>query len=139
MCSITGQSPQTFLHNALTYTVIKVRVQQTVKSQEGSITSYKITNLLQFYQTTMKRTIGEDALMSQTLKEYVSLFVGRWQISNSTTIESLKRHTKCFLTRYDRTGVVYCASYMFVVLIVLSTSLILLNSLQRLIWPLLSL
>jgi len=46
-------------------------VQQTVKSQEGSITSYKITNLLQFYQTTMKRTVGEDALISQTLKEFV--------------------------------------------------------------------
>ncbi|KIM33186.1 hypothetical protein M408DRAFT_325989, partial [Serendipita vermifera MAFF 305830] len=52
---------------------LRVRVQQTVKSQEGSITSYKITNLLQFYQTTMKRTIGEDALMSQTLKEITDM------------------------------------------------------------------
>ncbi|CCA71103.1 hypothetical protein PIIN_05038 [Serendipita indica DSM 11827] len=48
---------------------LKTRVQQTIKSQEGSVTSYKIANLLQFYQTTMKRTIGEEALISQTLKE----------------------------------------------------------------------
>lgn len=64
-----------FVYWTLTNTFTKVRVQQTVKSQEGSITSYKITNLLQFYQTTMKRTIGDDALMSQTLRECVYFYV----------------------------------------------------------------
>ena len=49
----------------------QVRVQQTVRSQESSITSYKIANLLQFYTLTMQRTIGEDAVLSKTLKEYV--------------------------------------------------------------------
>lgn len=49
-----------------------MRVHQTIKSQEGSITSYKIANLLQFYMVTMRRTIGEEALLSRTLKEYVS-------------------------------------------------------------------
>ncbi|KIM86455.1 hypothetical protein PILCRDRAFT_327206 [Piloderma croceum F 1598] len=48
---------------------LKVRVQQTVRSQESSITSYKIANLLQFYMMTMRRTIGEDALLSKTLLE----------------------------------------------------------------------
>ncbi|KAF9476408.1 oligomeric complex COG6 [Pholiota conissans] len=46
-----------------------VRVQQTVRSQESNIVSYKIANLLQFYLMTMRRTIGEDALLSTTLKE----------------------------------------------------------------------
>ncbi|KAF7306576.1 E3 ubiquitin-protein ligase PEP5 [Mycena indigotica] len=48
---------------------LKVRVQQTVRSQESSIISYKIANLLQFYLLTMRRTIGEAALMSTTLSE----------------------------------------------------------------------
>ncbi|KAG9013500.1 Golgi transport complex subunit 6 [Tulasnella sp. 427] len=48
---------------------LRVRVLQTVKSQEGSITSYKIANLLQFYLLTVSRTVGEEALLSQTLKD----------------------------------------------------------------------
>ena len=48
-----------------------MRVQQTIRSQESSIVSYKIANLLQFYLMTMRRTIGDDALLSTTLKEYV--------------------------------------------------------------------
>ena len=50
---------------------LKVRVQQTIRSQESSILSFKIANLLQFYMLTMQRTIGEDALLSQTLHEFV--------------------------------------------------------------------
>ena len=50
---------------------LKVRVQQTIRSQESSIVSFKIANLLQFYMLTMQRTIGEDALLSQTLHEFV--------------------------------------------------------------------
>ncbi|KAF7966770.1 hypothetical protein HWV62_37065 [Athelia sp. TMB] len=48
---------------------LKVRVQQTVRSQESSIALYKIANLVQFYMLTMRRTIGEDALLSKTLQE----------------------------------------------------------------------
>ncbi|KAK0502969.1 oligomeric complex COG6 [Armillaria luteobubalina] len=48
---------------------LKVRVQQTVRSQESSIMSYKISNLLQFYLVTMHRTIGTDAILSKTLQE----------------------------------------------------------------------
>ncbi|PPQ84070.1 hypothetical protein CVT26_013151, partial [Gymnopilus dilepis] len=48
---------------------LKVRVQQTIRSQESSIVAYKIANLLQFYLMTMSRTIGEEALLSYTLKE----------------------------------------------------------------------
>ena len=48
-----------------------MRVQQTIRSQESSIVSYKIANLLQFYLMTMRRTVGDDALLSTTLKEYV--------------------------------------------------------------------
>lgn len=31
--------------------------------------SYKIVNLLQFYLVTMKRTLGEEALLAKTLHE----------------------------------------------------------------------
>ncbi|EKM55271.1 uncharacterized protein PHACADRAFT_143387, partial [Phanerochaete carnosa HHB-10118-sp] len=50
-------------------TPLKNRVQQTVRSQESSITSYKIANLLQFYMLTMQRTIGADAMLSKALRE----------------------------------------------------------------------
>ncbi|KAF5378347.1 hypothetical protein D9615_008765 [Tricholomella constricta] len=52
---------------------LKVRVQQTIRSQESSIVSYKIANLLQFYMLTMRRTIGNDALLSTTLLEITDL------------------------------------------------------------------
>jgi hypothetical protein len=47
----------------------QVRVQQTIRSQESSIISYKIANLLQFYMITMRRTIGDTAVLSTTLHE----------------------------------------------------------------------
>ncbi|KAJ6626835.1 oligomeric complex COG6 [Mycena sp. CBHHK59/15] len=48
---------------------LKVRVQQTIRSQESIIISYKIANLLQFYMITMRRTIGDTAVLSTTLQE----------------------------------------------------------------------
>ncbi|EDR06395.1 uncharacterized protein LACBIDRAFT_190965 [Laccaria bicolor S238N-H82] len=48
---------------------LKVRVQQTVRSQESSIVSYKIANLLQFYLVTMRRTVGPQAILTVTLEE----------------------------------------------------------------------
>ncbi|WWC66611.1 uncharacterized protein I206_100514 [Kwoniella pini CBS 10737] len=58
---------------------LKLRIQQTIKSQEGIIMSYKIANLLQFYLITMKKTIGEEALLCKTLQEihdqaYIAFF-----------------------------------------------------------------
>lgn len=46
-----------------------MRIQQTIKSQEGIIMAYKISNLLQFYLVTMKKTIGDSALLTKTLQE----------------------------------------------------------------------
>lgn len=48
---------------------LKLRIEQTVKSQEGMIMTYKIVNLVQFYLVTMRKTIGTDALLSRTLQE----------------------------------------------------------------------
>ncbi|WVW82047.1 hypothetical protein I302_104052 [Kwoniella bestiolae CBS 10118] len=58
---------------------LKLRIQQTIKSQEGIIMAYKIANLLQFYLITMKKTIGEEALLCKTLQEihdqaYIAFF-----------------------------------------------------------------
>jgi hypothetical protein len=63
---------------------LKVRVQQTIRSQESSIVSFKIANLLQFYTLTMQRTIGEDALLSQTLHE--SEFSRRTMVVSTLTM-----------------------------------------------------
>nr|KIR44060.1 hypothetical protein I312_06740 [Cryptococcus bacillisporus CA1280] len=48
---------------------LKLRIQQTIKSQEGIIMAYKIANLLQFYLVTMRKTIGEKAILVRTLQE----------------------------------------------------------------------
>ncbi|PSR77610.1 hypothetical protein PHLCEN_2v7800 [Hermanssonia centrifuga] len=50
-------------------TPLMIRVQQTIRSQESSITAYKIANLLQFYMLTMQRTLGEEAALSKRLRE----------------------------------------------------------------------
>ncbi|KAF5357289.1 hypothetical protein D9758_005832 [Tetrapyrgos nigripes] len=52
---------------------MKIRVQQTIKSQESSITSYRIVNLLQFYLHTMQNTIGKDAILSKALEELTEM------------------------------------------------------------------
>ncbi|CBQ71398.1 related to conserved oligomeric Golgi complex component 6 [Sporisorium reilianum SRZ2] len=48
---------------------LKVRVQQTLRSQEGSVTSYRLAHLVQFYRSTMDKTIGTRASLSRTLGE----------------------------------------------------------------------
>ncbi|KAF8633476.1 hypothetical protein AX15_001436 [Amanita polypyramis BW_CC] len=48
---------------------LKIRVLQTVRSQESSIVSYKIVNLVQFYLVTMRRTLGDNAAVTKTLEE----------------------------------------------------------------------
>jgi hypothetical protein len=48
---------------------LKLRIEQTIKSQEGIIMTYKIVNLVQFYLVTMRKTIGPDATLSKTLQE----------------------------------------------------------------------
>ncbi|KAI0045369.1 oligomeric complex COG6 [Auriscalpium vulgare] len=51
---------------------LKNRVLQTVRAQENSIIAYNLANLLQFYTLTMMRTIGDQALLSTTLKDMTS-------------------------------------------------------------------
>lgn len=46
-----------------------MRVRQTVRSQESCIATYKVANLLSFYNLTMRRTIGDKAGLSDTLNE----------------------------------------------------------------------
>ncbi|KAI9600573.1 hypothetical protein H4Q26_000360 [Puccinia striiformis f. sp. tritici PST-130] len=48
---------------------LKIRVLQTVNSQEGSLIACQLASLLEFYQGTMASTIGPDAKLTQTLTE----------------------------------------------------------------------
>ncbi|KAF8065376.1 oligomeric Golgi complex subunit 6 [Lyophyllum atratum] len=70
---------------------LKVRVQQTIRSQESSIVSYKIANLLQFYMLTMRRTIGDDALLSTTLLEITDVAYNVFYESISVQGRALSR------------------------------------------------
>ncbi|KDR69275.1 hypothetical protein GALMADRAFT_256106 [Galerina marginata CBS 339.88] len=70
---------------------LKMRVQQTIRSQESSIVSYKIANLLQFYLMTMRRTIGEEALLSTTLKEITDVAYKVFYDSIETQSQALSR------------------------------------------------
>jgi hypothetical protein len=58
---------------------LKLRIEQTIKSQEGIIMTYRIVNLVQFYLVTMRKTIGPGAVLSQALQEWVP---SRRDISN---------------------------------------------------------
>ncbi|XP_006457735.1 hypothetical protein AGABI2DRAFT_198704 [Agaricus bisporus var. bisporus H97] len=68
---------------------LKMRVQQTVRSQESSIISYKIANLLQFYLFTMRRTIGNHAILTKTLQDVTDLAYNVFYESIQTQRRSL--------------------------------------------------
>lgn len=51
---------------------LKLRILQTVKSQEGSLMAYRISNLVLFYKQTIERTVGVEALMSSVLADIAS-------------------------------------------------------------------
>ncbi|KAF5351607.1 hypothetical protein D9757_015072 [Collybiopsis confluens] len=70
---------------------LKVRVQQTIRSQESAIMSYKISNLLQFYKITMTKTIGTDAVLSATLNEITDAAYKTFFDSIETQCRSLTR------------------------------------------------
>ncbi|EIW84653.1 oligomeric complex COG6 [Coniophora puteana RWD-64-598 SS2] len=52
---------------------LRARIQQTLRSQESAIVSYKLANLVQYYALTMRRTIGREAFLSVTLDETTEL------------------------------------------------------------------
>ncbi|KAK4056417.1 Golgi transport complex subunit 6 [Microbotryomycetes sp. JL221] len=69
---------------------LKMRVQQTIKSQEGSIMTYRIATLIHFYKVTMERTIGDDAHMVKVLGEITD-------IAYAAFFETLTAHGKTLL------------------------------------------
>ncbi|ORX35318.1 putative intra-golgi transport-related protein [Kockovaella imperatae] len=69
---------------------LKMRIQQTVKSQEGIIMTYKVTNLLQFYLVTMRKTIGDDAGLCKTLQQI-------YEQSNAAFFETLDAQGRSLL------------------------------------------
>ncbi|KIM47009.1 hypothetical protein M413DRAFT_63561 [Hebeloma cylindrosporum] len=71
---------------------LKMRVQQTIRSQESSIVSYKIANLLQFYLMTMRRTVGDEALLSSTLKDITDVAYKVFYDSIESQSQTLSRN-----------------------------------------------
>ncbi|ORY21431.1 putative intra-golgi transport-related protein [Naematelia encephala] len=78
---------------------LKMRIQQTIKSQEGIIMAYKIANLVQFYLVTMRKTIGVDAMLSKSLQE---IYQGA-QASFFETLDAQGRSLLRFLHPPDAT------------------------------------
>ncbi|KAJ7919033.1 oligomeric complex COG6-domain-containing protein [Mycena leptocephala] len=78
-----------------------VRVQQTIRSQESSIISYKIANLLQFYMITMRRTIGEAAVLSTTLNEITEVSYKVFYDAIETQGRALLRATLGVMNVYE--------------------------------------
>lgn len=72
---------------------LKLRIQQTLRSQEGSVTSYRLAHLVQFYRSTMEKTIGSRATLSRTLGELSDLAVAAFA-------ETVERQSKG-IERYD--------------------------------------
>ncbi|KAJ2912469.1 hypothetical protein MD484_g7951, partial [Candolleomyces efflorescens] len=68
---------------------LKNRVLQTVRSQESSIVSYKVANLLQFYLVTMSRTVGPEAVLTRTLREITQVSYQVFQTSIETQSRAL--------------------------------------------------
>ncbi|KZT59179.1 oligomeric complex COG6 [Calocera cornea HHB12733] len=48
---------------------LKVRVQQTIRSQESPLVTYKLYNLLQFYTVIIAQTVGPEAHLAKLLDE----------------------------------------------------------------------
>lgn len=74
---------------------LKLRIQQTLRSQEGSVTSYRLAHLVQFYRSTMEKTVGSRAALSKTLGELSDLAVAAFA-------DTLERQSKG-IERYDGT------------------------------------
>ncbi|KAJ2923760.1 hypothetical protein H1R20_g13342, partial [Candolleomyces eurysporus] len=68
---------------------LKNRVLQTVRSQESSIVSYKVANLLQFYLVTMSRTVGPEAVLTGTLREITQVSYQVFETSIETQSRAL--------------------------------------------------
>ncbi|KNZ52550.1 uncharacterized protein VP01_3527g1 [Puccinia sorghi] len=71
---------------------LKMRVQQTLNSQESSLTACQLASLLEFYQLTMSSTIGSDAKLTQALSELMDQsYEVFYQLLRSLASEYLKR------------------------------------------------
>lgn len=70
---------------------LKMRVQQTVNSQEGSLIACQLANLLEFYYLTMAGTIGPDAKLTETLSELTSQsYEVFYQLLKSLSVDYLR-------------------------------------------------
>jgi len=71
---------------------LKMRVQQTLNSQESSLTACQLASLLEFYQLTMSSTIGPDAKLTQALSELMDQsYEVFYQLLRSLASDYLKR------------------------------------------------
>ncbi|SPO37663.1 related to conserved oligomeric Golgi complex component 6 [Pseudozyma flocculosa] len=70
---------------------LKIRVQQTVRSQEGSVTTYRLAHLVHFYRQTMEKTIGTKAVLSQTLAEISTTSLSAFYVTLDRQAAGLSR------------------------------------------------
>lgn len=85
---------------------LQIRVNQTVSSQEGCITTFKLSSLIEFYRITMERTIGTRARLSQTLREICQSSYEAFYNTLDRQASGLRRYSEVsfFLSVIDRTS-----------------------------------
>lgn len=71
---------------------LKLRIGQTLRSQEGSVTSYRLAHLVQFYRSTMDKTIGSRASLSRTLAELAHLAVAAFADTLTRQSRGIERY-----------------------------------------------
>lgn len=71
---------------------LKLRIGQTLRSQEGSVTSYRLAHLVQFYRSTMDKTIGSRASLSRTLAELAELAVAAFADTLTRQSRGIERY-----------------------------------------------
>ena len=69
---------------------LKIRVMQTIRSQEGSLVSYRLAQLIAFYRATLEATIGADAGVTKVVAELATA-------SHDAFLHTLETHGRSLL------------------------------------------
>ncbi len=73
---------------------LRTRVLQIIRSQEGSITTFKLANLIDFYRITITRTLGSRAALSRTLADLKAEALGSFTATLDKQAAGLGRYNE---------------------------------------------
>ncbi|KDN53061.1 oligomeric complex COG6 [Tilletiaria anomala UBC 951] len=71
---------------------LQTRIVQTVRSQEGCVTTFRLANLIDFYRLTITRTVGSKAALSRTLQGVTTASYDAFGVTLRNHASSLTRY-----------------------------------------------